>query len=166
LARMHLAIERYDPTSVLCLGDSFHDGNALQRMDDAHIKRLNEMIQQTRDWIWILGNHDPLIPDIIKGRRETEIQMEEICFAHEPCTDTLLSGQLMLFGHFHPKASAVIARHKVVGSCFVNADSFFIMPAFGKYTGGLSVKDDAIQSLLNGAAPKLYLTYSKKIYCV
>ncbi|MEM0912898.1 MAG: metallophosphoesterase, partial [Pseudomonadota bacterium] len=47
LARMHLAIERYDPTSVLCLGDSFHDGNALQRMDDAHIKRLNEMIQQT-----------------------------------------------------------------------------------------------------------------------
>ena len=166
LERMRLLLSRYNPQCVICLGDSFHDGNAFLRMDTALIDLLNKMIAQTENWTWILGNHDPQISLAIGGTREYELTIESICFAHEPCDDLISSGTAMLFGHFHPKASAVIARHKIVGSCFVCSEKRFIMPAFGKYTGGLSIKNEAIQSLFNGASAKVYLTYGKRIYLV
>lgn len=166
LERMRMLISQYSPRRVICLGDSFHDGNAFLRMDTALIDLLNSMITQTENWTWILGNHDPQISPVIGGKREHELTIEGICFAHEPSDDVISSGKAMLFGHFHPKASAVIVRHKIVGSCFVCSEKVFIMPAFGKYTGGLSIKDEAIRSLFNGASAKVYLTYGNRVYLV
>ncbi len=166
LTRMRLLLSRYMPKTVICLGDSFHDGNAFQRMDSTLIDLLNQMVSETSNWIWVLGNHDPQIPPFIHGDRENDLAIENIVFAHEPCIKTLSSGQAMLFGHYHPKASSVVARHKAVGGCFVQCDKVFIMPAFGKYTGGLSVKSDVIQSLINENTAKLYLTYRKKVYLI
>ncbi len=46
---------------LICLGDSFHDMNAAERLSDKEMARL-KAISAAQDTIWIEGNHDPHPP--------------------------------------------------------------------------------------------------------
>src|SRR5262249_58589034 len=51
LAQLAAAIARHDPETVICLGDSFHDGKAAQRLGAADSERLAGAIRHRRR-IW------------------------------------------------------------------------------------------------------------------
>eukprot|EP01034_Spumella_vulgaris_P007665 gene7665-9764_t len=51
-------IETVQPRTVVCLGDSFHDRAAIERMPQAERIEIGRLTSRTR-FVWIAGNHDP-----------------------------------------------------------------------------------------------------------
>src|SRR5689334_25417276 len=56
LKRMHALIARYAPSRVIALGDSFHDRDGANRLDDFERTTLASFVNST-NWVWIEGNH-------------------------------------------------------------------------------------------------------------
>jgi uncharacterized protein len=130
-------IARQDPRMVIALGDSFHDGDAHNRLSAADRDAIGAM-QAQRDWIWISGNHDPALPSDLGGIVAHEVAIGPIAFRHEP---TGASGEIA--GHLHPKARVSTRGRSMERRCFACDGERAVMPAFGAYTGGLSIRDAA-----------------------
>lgn len=144
LRRLADAIQRHRPRRVLCLGDSFHDGDAPARLDARDVEMLAGLTGRA-DWIWIAGNHDPAPPPWLGGRIEAEVTIGPLVFRHE-AERVPAAGEIS--GHFHPKASVPTRGRRVSARCFVEDGNRLILPAFGAYAGGLDVLDPAIRDLL------------------
>jgi DNA ligase-associated metallophosphoesterase len=133
------------PRTILSLGDAFHDAHAEARMDEGDAGRL-EALTRTADWIWILGNHDPLPPKRFAGTATNAAEVAGLAFVHEP-GDT---DDWQVAGHLHPCAVAAKAGRGVRRPCFVTDGERLVMPAFGAYTGGLNVLDRAFAPHFGG----------------
>jgi hypothetical protein len=165
LKRMQQLLAEYAPAQVICLGDSFHDGNAEKRMQEEDTETINAMLQGIGQWTWILGNHDPDIPIKLGGKRAHSVTLDGLLFVHEPedlANHVRCLGQVV--GHFHPKTRHKLIHKKVTGKSFVVGEHLLLMPAFGKYTGGLFSDDKVIQSLFSQKNPQILLTYHKKLF--
>ena len=92
--------------------------------------------------IWIAGNHDPALPRDIGGVVASEVALSGIVFRHEP---TGAAGEIA--GHLHPKARVSTRGRSVERRCFASDGMRAVMPAFGAYTGGLSIRDDAFAKI-------------------
>jgi DNA ligase-associated metallophosphoesterase len=168
LDNMQNVLITYQPTSVICLGDSFHDGNAISRMDIGNIEVLNNMVNSVLDWLWVLGNHDPEIPREIAGGSLLSLKKDNLLLVHEPedlCQSGNASGttEAQIVGHFHPKMRIKKSGHTMSGKCFVVGHDILLMPAFGQYTGGLSIEHKVIKRML-GEKSSEYLLYAQKIF--
>jgi DNA ligase-associated metallophosphoesterase len=141
LSRLSAVIARHDPRTVIALGDSFHDRNAHQRLS-APDREVIAALQARRDWIWIAGNHDPALPSDLGGVVASEVAIGSIAFRHEP---TGALGEIA--GHLHPKARVTTRGRTVERRCFASDGMRAVMPAFGAYTGGLSIRDAAFQKI-------------------
>ncbi|MDH3594246.1 MAG: ligase-associated DNA damage response endonuclease PdeM [Rhodospirillales bacterium] len=136
-------IARYEPERVICLGDSFHDDGAAERLasaDGAALRRLTA----AHDWIWIAGNHDPVPPAAWGGRVETRVTLGALTFRHQAGGEHA-PGEVS--GHYHPRASVRTRARRITGRCFVSDGRRLVLPAFGAYTGGLDVLDPVIAGL-------------------
>lgn len=137
LARLAAVIARHDPRMVIALGDSFHDRYAHERLAPADREAIAAM-QAGRDWIWITGNHDPALPSNLGGVIASEVCIGPIAFRHEP------SGAFgEIAGHLHPKARVATRGRATERRCFASDGERAVMPAFGAYAGGLSIRDAA-----------------------
>ena len=141
LGRLAAVVARHNPRMVIALGDSFHDRDAHQRLSDSDRDALTAL-QVRRDWIWISGNHDPALPPNLGGVVATEVAIGPVIFRHEP-TGTI--GEIA--GHLHPKARVVRRGRAMERRCFVGDDERLVMPAFGAYSGGLSIRDAAFAKI-------------------
>lgn len=141
LNRLAAVIARHNPRTVIALGDSFHDRDAHARLSEADRTQL-AALQAGRDWIWISGNHDPALPRDLGGTVAEIIAIGGITFRHEP---TGARGEIA--GHLHPKARVATRARTLERRCFVSDGERAIMPAFGAYTGGLSVRDAAFAKI-------------------
>ncbi len=135
LARLAQVVARHDPRVVIALGDSFHDRGAQERLAAADRDAL-AALQTKRDWIWISGNHDPALPKDLGGLVANEVAIGPIVFRHEP---TGVYGEIA--GHLHPKARVVRRGRSVERRCIACDGVRAVMPAFGAYAGGLSIRD-------------------------
>jgi DNA ligase-associated metallophosphoesterase len=141
LALLALVIARRKPRMVIALGDSFHDGDAHNRLSTADREAI-VLMQARRDWIWISGNHDPALPSDLGGVVAEEVAIGPIAFRHEP---TGASGEIA--GHLHPKARVSTRGRSMERRCFACDGERAVMPAFGAYTGGLSIRDAAFAKI-------------------
>ncbi len=137
LSRLAAVIARHDPRQVIALGDSFHDRDAHARLSEPDREAL-AALQLRRNWIWISGNHDPALPSDLGGVVATEVAIGPIAFRHEP---TGAAGEIA--GHLHPKARVPTRGRSIERRCFASDGERAVMPAFGAYTGGLSIRDAA-----------------------
>ena len=144
LSRLAAVIARHDPRTVIALGDSFHDREAHERLSAPDRQALSAL-QARRDWIWISGNHDPALPDDLDGAVASEVAVGAIVFRHEP---TGAFGEIA--GHLHPKARVATRGRSVERRCFASDGACAVMPAFGAYAGGLSIRDRAFARTLLG----------------
>src|SRR5712691_9489441 len=141
LGRLAAVIARHDPRMVIALGDSFHDRDAHARLSDADRDTLTAL-QADRDWIWISGNHDPALPSDLGGMVANEVAIGQIAFRHEP------SGAFgEIAGHLHPKARVATRGRAMERRCFASDGERAVMPAFGAYAGGLSIRDAAFAKI-------------------
>ncbi|AWK86737.1 ligase-associated DNA damage response endonuclease PdeM [Azospirillum thermophilum] len=144
LDRLAALIDRLRPARVLCLGDSFHDRRAAERMAPADVERLRALTARA-DWLWITGNHDPEPPAGFGGRIEAEVAIGPLTFRHEAVPGAV--GELS--GHLHPAAAVSLPPgRRVRDRCFATDGAKLILPAFGSYAGGLNVLDPAVSGLL------------------
>ena len=141
LGRLGAVIARHDPRMVIALGDSFHDRAAHDRLS-APDRDAIAALRARRDWIWISGNHDPALPSDFGGVVASEVAVGPIAFRHQP---TGASGEIA--GHLHPKARVAIRGRSMERRCFACDGERAVMPAFGAFTGGLSIRDAAFAKI-------------------
>ncbi|WP_164935288.1 ligase-associated DNA damage response endonuclease PdeM [Bradyrhizobium guangzhouense] len=141
LSRLAAVISRHNPKTVIALGDSFHDRSAHERLS-ADDRAAVAALQTGRDWIWISGNHDPMLPRDLGGTVADEVVVGPITFRHEPSG---APGEIA--GHLHPKARISTRGRSMERRCFASDGMRAVMPAFGAYAGGLSIRDVAFAKI-------------------
>lgn len=141
--------------TVICLGDSFDDAEAAQRLSEPaclHIARL----QAGRKWVWIEGNHDPG-PVSLGGSHQSNVEIGSLTFRHI-CSETFAE----VSGHYHPKALIRTRARSLSRPCFLLDTRRLILPAYGTYTGGLrsdrapltTMMGPEAQAILTGPTPR------------
>jgi DNA ligase-associated metallophosphoesterase len=161
LDRLREEIETFDPQRVICLGDSFHDAEAATRLKTEDADTLAELAEG-RDWIWIVGNHDPTPQNLSCGDVASCVALGPLILRHE-AAPAALAGEVS--GHFHPKATVTVAGKRITARCFVTDGHRLILPAFGAYTGGLNVHDPAFSEIL-GAEFIVFVIGRQKVHLV
>jgi uncharacterized protein len=143
LMRLAETIDRYDVECVIALGDSLHDAGAAERIgqDDLDILRI---MQEDRRWIWVTGNHDPAVPAVFGGEAADELSLEGLALRHIPQAGRVTHE---IAGHLHPAAKLSVYGSTLRRPCFVGNGLRLVLPAFGAFTGGLNVLDDAFVPL-------------------
>jgi DNA ligase-associated metallophosphoesterase len=128
---------------VLCLGDSFHDADAEERIarDD---RDLLTSLTESLEWTWICGNHDPHPSPAWGGKIMKELTIGPLTFRHQAAP---VPARGEISGHYHPKIGITMRGRHVSGRCFLHDGRRLILPAFGTYTGGLDARDRAIAGL-------------------
>jgi len=81
------------------------------------------------------------MPDL-GGIVASEVAIGPIAFRHEP---TGAVGEIA--GHLHPKARVATRGRSMERRCFACDGERAVMPAFGAYTGGLSIRDPAFAKI-------------------
>ena len=160
LALLAQVLDRYDPTGVVCLGDSFHDRWGAAAMPAVFRERLSALVRG-RDWLWIAGNHDPEPPAGIGGAAAAEVAAGPWLFRHEPSPGAR-AGEVA--GHLHPCARVAGSGRSVRGACFATDGSRMVMPSFGVTTGGLNVLDPAFAGLFAPERARAYVIGAARLY--
>jgi DNA ligase-associated metallophosphoesterase len=145
LRQLRAACAAAKPRTIVFLGDSFHDGEARARIDASDLDLLRA-IASSAETIWIAGNHDPSPPGDVGGTVASEMQLGPVTLRHAP--GALAAGEFEIAGHLHPAAVVQARGQRIRRRCFVADDRRIIMPAFGSYTGALSVRSEAFDGLL------------------
>ena len=66
-------------------------------------------------------------------------------------------------GHIHP-AARLSARHALRRPCFVGNGLRLIVPAFGTYTGGLNILDEAFEPLFGSDGMSVWMLGQEGLY--
>ncbi|MBB34229.1 MAG: phosphoesterase [Hirschia sp.] len=144
LAVVERLMRRFQPDTVISLGDSFHDRKAQERLDADDIVTIRRLTAKT-DWWWVEGNHDPLPPEGLGGRATMRLDLDVLSFQHEPSASPR-KGEIC--GHLHPCAKVTgKAGRSVRTRCFATDGTRLVMPAMGAMTGGLNVCDEVFSGL-------------------
>jgi DNA ligase-associated metallophosphoesterase len=128
---------------VVLLGDTFHDRRSEDRLAHDDAAALRELAGVTR-LVWVVGNHDADGPQGLPGETLDEIAVESLVLRHEPAPGPQ-AGEVA--GHLHPCARVAAAGASVRRRCFVTDGARLVVPAFGAYAGGLSIRDEAFAGL-------------------
>ncbi len=142
LEALQMVVHRYNPKTLISLGDSFHDRDAPERLSVDDRAMIFEISTQT-NMLWITGNHDPELPDDLPGSVASQITLGPLVLRHEPSltindeTGGKASGEIC--GHLHPAAIVRQRGRTIRRRCFAGNAQRLFMPAFGAYTGGLNV---------------------------
>ncbi|MGQ3301788.1 ligase-associated DNA damage response endonuclease PdeM [Reyranella sp.] len=143
LGALAALIDAVQPRTVVCLGDSFHDRAAIERMPDSERVEIERLTSRTR-FVWIAGNHDPAPPPSGWGEVAEEIKAGPLVFRHEALFGPA-DGEVS--GHYHPVAALTVRGRGLRRRCFLTDGRRLILPAFGAYAGGLNALDPAIAQL-------------------
>ena len=162
LLGLQCIIADYSPRQVICLGDSFHDADGFYRMSEEEQRLLSVLVSQCEKWMWVLGNHDPAIPEQAGGHSALHLEWDDMVLSHEPEA----GNAFQLVGHYHPKVRKTVSRKRFSGKCFVHNARVFVMPAFGQYTGGLDIETEPMRALFEGKAMETFLLFEGGIYKV
>ena len=152
LQALMAAITRDHPEMILFLGDSFHRAHLAETLADAYRAQIDACCAG-REVVWLIGNHDPSLPSFLPGRTAAEWRSQTLTFRH--IAEKRESGG-EVSGHYHPKAKIKTKARGVTGKCFIHDGRRLIMPAFGAYTGGLSVRHTQIASFYSDKAEILF----------
>jgi uncharacterized protein len=153
LDRLEAVLRNHQPEQVICLGDSFHDQGASERIAPDALRRI-QLLTPRYDWTWITGNHDPEPAAIWGGSALADIILGPLVFRHEAVAG---AGPGEISGHYHAKARVRLRGRSASGQCFVTDGRRLMMPSFGAFTGGLDVTSPEIRSLFQRKFEVLFL---------
>ena len=159
LAQLGEAIATWKPHRMILLGDSFHDGEARERIDAGDLSMIRRLTESL-DVIWIAGNHDPQHPSDIGGRAATSVALGPLMLRHEPGGQ----GEFEIAGHLHPAASISQRGRVLRAKCFVSDGRRLVMPALGSFTGGLSVQALPFRALYPAGEFHVWMLGSRAVH--
>ena len=162
LIRLSALVEKYDPSIIISLGDSFHDNDASKRLDVQSVGMIENMAHN-RSMIWVTGNHDPTPPDHLPGNCVTEIALGSMMLRHIPSPQ---EAGCEIAGHLHPCASIEVRGKRVRRACFACDGKRLIMPSFGVLTGGLHLAAPAFAGLFDRNHLRAYMQGRDQIFTI
>ena len=162
LMRLAETIDRYEVDTVIALGDSLHDVGASNRIcrDDLDILHI---MQEDRRWIWVTGNHDPVLAAKFGGEVVDEMELEGVRLRHVPSHGRVTHE---IAGHMHPAAKLSLYGSTLRRPCFVGNGLRLVLPAFGAFAGGLNVLDDAFVPLFGDDGLSVWMLGQEGLYPV
>lgn len=156
LERLHGVIQELSPQKILFLGDCFHDSEGYSRLPHKERLLFDQLLSYNP--VWIHGNHDGgFVPNGFSAH--DVYTLKEITFLHQATPE----GKLEISGHFHPKADILHKGAVITRPCFIEDGNKMILPAFGAYTGGLSVQHPSITGLMQGES-HIYILGKNRVY--
>jgi DNA ligase-associated metallophosphoesterase len=158
LTRLARLIAHYAPRLVVALGDNFHDGGGPARLSPDDRENLRAL-QCGRDWLWLIGNHDPEPAKNIGGDFRESFALGGLTFRHRPA-----GGAGEVAGHLHPMARVAQRGRAVSRRCFAADSTRLVMPAFGAYTGGLNIRDAAFADLFGTLSFTAHMLGEDRLY--
>jgi len=161
LVRLDRLRGRYRPKSLILLGDSFHDRAAWERLEPAARDSVLAICASVETCYLVEGNHDLGLATPSLNFCD-EVVIDGLVFRHEPDT----SSRPQVIGHFHPAISTELRGHRLRGKCFAMNSRMLVMPAFGSFTGGLSLHDPAFTELAGSDPFRPYLVYRNTVAAV
>lgn len=129
LHRLAAVIDACRPQRLFLLGDVFDDDAARGTLDASDAALWQAILAATPCTV-LAGNHDP--------SSQAEATLGPIALRHIAATGPDISG------HYHPKARL----KNITRPAFLVGAQHLILPAFGTFTGGLSVTDPALCDLV------------------
>lgn len=153
LTRLDADIRAFAPETVLCLGDSFDDLDAMRALEET-ARAMLATLMAGRRWIWIEGNHDAGPVDLGGTHLETH-RDGPLTFRHIATVSPNAAGEIS--GHYHPKARLVLRGRSLVRPCFLVDRTRLILPAYGTYTGGLHCDRAPLATLMGDGARAILL---------
>ena len=162
LRKLAESVDRFDAEAVIALGDSLHDVAAGDRIcgEDLDILRF---LQDEREWLWITGNHDPVVDARFGGVSRAEVELSGLMLRHMP-SEARITHELA--GHLHPAARISMHGHRLRRPCFVGNGLRLVLPAFGAFTGGLNVLDDAFLPVFGNDGFAVWMMGNEGLYPV
>jgi DNA ligase-associated metallophosphoesterase len=141
LSRLTAALEGSGPRRLLLLGDFFHAKSGRASRTLAAISSWRDR-HADLEIVLVRGNHDRSAGD--PPAEWGFACCDEPCFEppfafrHHPAEE---AGGYVLAGHIHPAVTlAGPARQREKLPCFLFGDRIGLLPAFGDFTGGASVR--------------------------
>jgi len=162
LARLAAMAAKYDPSTIVSLGDAFHDDEASERLGADAIAAIRA-IASGRDLVWVTGNHDPSPPEGVPGVSVEMLAFGQTIFRHIAERDE--TGH-EVSGHLHPCARLAREGRAVRRACFASDGVRLVMPSFGVFTGGLNVRDAAYDGLFDASRFRAYMLGTDRVYAV
>lgn len=161
LLRLEKLIAHFAPQRLILLGDSFHDARAWERLDVNLRARIVALAASVAECIWVEGNHDALLGAHPLGIFVEDHVLHGIGFSHHerPGMGT------RIIGHYHPKVRVPLGLRHAHGKCFVYSTELLVMPAFGTFTGGLSISHPTLQALFDTPI-RAHLLYRGGVYAI
>jgi DNA ligase-associated metallophosphoesterase len=161
LAALEAVIAATSPARLFLLGDSFHDAEGHTLLNPGVILRIRKITDRI-ETVWISGNHDPAPKHLLGGYSAAAVNLADaITLRHEPARR--LAG-CEIAGHLHPGAGVVQRGHMVRAKCIIADPRRIILPAFGAYTGALSVASAAFDGLFDSKKASVTLLARAKMY--
>lgn len=143
LALMSDLIYEYKPEKIIFLGDLFHSD---MNNDWDWLVMWRSMFKKI-NMILVLGNHDILNNKFYKDLNfelHNTLNIDPFLFSHEPlkAKDLIDGVAYVICGHIHPGVTLKGgARQMLTLPCFHFGARQAIIPAFGKFTGKVCVKN-------------------------
>ena len=162
LMRLAETIDRYEVETVIALGDSLHDVGAADRISQDNLDILRIM-QEDRRWLWVTGNHDPEVGARFGGEVVDGLELEGVSLRHIPRAGRVTHE---IAGHMHPAARLSLHGSILRRPCFVGNGRRLVLPAFGAFTGGLNVLDDAFVPLFGDDGLSVWMLGQEGLYPV
>ena len=159
LQRLSDCLAKWKPNTVISLGDSFHRDDSAQNLT-ASDREIIQQMSSKYQWVWISGNHDPVAPAGLGGSAVDELAIGEIVLRHEQQIDAL--GEIS--GHLHPSARIRQRGKNLRRKCFASDGTRLIMPAFGAYTGGLDIGNQAFEGLFDNTKLQVWMLGRDRVY--
>ncbi|MEO1700900.1 MAG: ligase-associated DNA damage response endonuclease PdeM [Pseudomonadota bacterium] len=160
LVRLAALVAKYDPATIISLGDSFHDEQAALRLSD-ETRQTIEALVAGREMVWVTGNHDPHPPTGCPGETVDELAVSGITFRH--IAERSFSGA-EISGHYHPAAVLRARGKKIRRNCFASDGERLIMPAFGVLTGGLAISHPEVCALFDRSRLCAFMLGTDQVY--
>ncbi|MBF91799.1 MAG: hypothetical protein CMP34_03215 [Rickettsiales bacterium] len=157
LKKLRNVLKKKNIKQLILLGDVFHDNYGYERLENSARDLFNKIIIQYNAR-FILGNHDKNI-NIPNLKTLKKLKINNINLTHQ-LTQNL---SIEITGHYHPKVVLLIQGNKISKSCFIVSGKKIILPAFGKFTGGLNVESNTFDKILDSNCD-YYLIDNSKIY--
>ena len=161
LERLETLLNLYEPDEVILLGDSFHNVQSWSMLSRVHQQKLQQILGAVPRCKWILGNHDPSIPEALPGSSHLWLDYAPVRLTHDLPTTSENTSPIIL-GHFHPKARIPLVRRSLRAPCFVITSQQIILPAFGSFTGGLDL--DSKEFSKSFEVLQIFACYREKIW--